>query len=415
MNFPFFIARRIYTDKGDRKKVSRPVIRIATAGVATGLAVMIVAVCVVLGFKHAVRDKIAGFAGHVTVADFLTLQTAGNVPVVGDDSLMSVLRKMPLTAHVQRYAMKQGILKTDSDFYGVVFKGVAEEYDTVFLHQHLTAGEIPHFSDSASSNKILISRLIADKLHLDSGQRVFAYFFDGNNVRMRRFTVSGIYETNLKRYDETVCFADLSTTVRLNGWEKDQVSGIEMILTDFSRLEEAEQEVRQRVDHTQDRLGETYSSATVQELNPQTFSWLELLDLNIWVILGLMTAVAAITMISGLLIIILERTQMIGLMKALGARGKSIRKTFLWFAAFIIGKGLIVGDILGIGLVLLQKVTGIFRLDAATYYVDRVPVELNLPLVLLLNVATLAVCMLVLWLPSLLVAQVHPARSMRYE
>ena len=415
MNFPLFIARKIYGDNEDKRKVSKPAIRIATIGVAIGLAVMIVSVAVVLGFKHTIRDKVVGFGSHIQVANFLTQQTTLEYPIAIDDSMMNVLKGIDGVQHVQRYAMKQGILKTDSDFLGVVFKGVAQEFDSTFIHENMVEGAIPQFSDSANSNNILISKIMADKLRLKTGQRLFAYFIDDNGVRMRKFNISGIYETNLSQYDETICFADLYTTVKLNGWKNDQVTGAEIVVNDFQRVDDTENILIERVNRTTDHYNETYSSKTIRDINPQIFSWLDLLDLNVWIILALMVAVAGVTMISGLLIIILERTTMIGVLKALGARNKTIRHTFLWFAVFIIGKGLLLGNLIGIGLIALQHYTGLVKLDPATYYVSTVPVEFNLPLIVILNIATLFICVFVLIGPSYLISHIHPAKSMRYE
>ena len=234
-------------------------------------------------------------------------------------------------------------------------------------------------------------------------------------MRVRRFTVSGVDQTNLSKLDEAVCFADLYTTVRLNGWQAGQAGGAELAVNDFGNVDAVEEALVKKVNRTTDRYGETYSSETVQDSNPQIFTWLDLLDLNVWIILALMLCVAGFTMISGLLIIILERTSTIGVLKALGARGATVRKTFLWFAVFIIGKGMLIGNAAGLGLMLLQRLTGAVRLDAATYYVDVVPVEFNPLAILLLNAATLIVSVIVLVAPSYLASRVRPARSMRYE
>ena len=415
MHFPLFIAKRLYSEQGDKRKVSRPAIHIATAGVAIGLAVMIISVCVVLGFKHTIRDKVIGFGSHIQVADFLTLQQMEQYPIVIDDSMIDVLKHIPDVAHVQRFAMKEGILKTDSDFLGVAFKGVGPEFDSTFIHSNMVEGSIPHFSDSVSHNQILVSQLMADKLHLKSGQRIFAYFFDNNGVRTRRFTIAGIYQTNLKKYDETIVFTDLYTAVKLNGWESDQASGAELSVNNFDNLDMVESRVISKVKGTVDHYGETYSSATIKEQNPQIFQWLDLMDLNVWIILALMLIVAGVTMISGLLIIILERTSMIGILKALGARNKTIRHTFMWFAVFIIGKGMLIGNVLSLGLLALQQAFGIIKLDAQTYYVSTVPVEINALYIVALNVATLLISVFMLVAPSYLISHIHPAKSMRYE
>ena len=417
MNFPLFIARRIYSDHiGDQQKVSKPAIRIAVAGVAIGLAVMIISVCVVLGFKHTIRDKVVGFGSHIQVANFYTLQSSAiDQPIAIGDSMINVLKKTEGVKHVQRFGMKQGILKTDNDFLGVMFKGVGPEFDSTFIHKNMVEGSIPHFSDQQSTNRILISKDMANKLRVKAGDRIFAYFIGDGGVRTRRFTISGIYQTNLAQYDKTTCFCDLYTARKLNAWTDDMVTGAELTVNDFKQLSTTANDIINRVNRTQDKYGNTFSSKTIRELSPQIFSWLDLLDLNVWIILAIMTAVAVVTMISGLLIIILERTTMIGVLKALGARNSTVRHTFLWFAAFIIGKGLLIGDALALALILLQKFTGFAKLDPQTYYVDVVPVELDWMLIVALNVATMLIALFVLIAPSYLVSHIHPAKSMRYE
>lgn len=415
MNVPYFLARRIYADNDNQKKVSRPAVRIAIIGVAVGLAVMIVSVCVVLGFKHAIRDKVVGFGSHIQVAEFSMLQQGTDSPIEVDDSVMNVLQHIEGVKHVQRFAMKQGILKTDSDFLGVAFKGVGPEFDATFIQQHLLEGVVPKSSDKSSGNKILVSKVMADKLKLTCGSRIFAYFIDDSGVRTRRFTIAGIYQTNLTQYDNVMCYVDLYTAVKLNGWQEDMASGAELQVSHFDKLDEVENRVVKLVNRTTDKYGNTYSSKTIKELSPQIFSWLDLLDLNVWIILIIMMAVAAVTMISGLLIIILERTQMIGLMKALGARNPMVRHTFMWFAAFIIGRGLLWGNMIALALVALQYFTGIVKLDPATYYVSSVPVEVNVLFVVLLNIGTLLISLLVLIGPSFLISHIHPAKTMTYE
>lgn len=415
MNFPLYIAKRIYSDQGDKRKVSRPAIRIATIGVAIGLAVMIVTVSVVLGFKHTIRDKVVGFGSHIQVHNIMNYSGSDPHPISASDSLMKVVNKLPGVAKAERFSMTQGILKTDEDFLGIAIKGIAEEYDTTFLSQHLTAGSITSFSDKTSKYKLLISKMIADKMRLKVGDKVFGYFIDNQDVRTRKFTISGIYQTNMTRFDETLCFTDLHTANKLNGWTDTQVTGIEVLVKDFEKVNETADQFIDHINRTSDEEGNALTTETVYELYPQVFSWLELLDINVWIILALMVCVAGFTMISGLLIIILERTQMIGILKALGARNNTVRHTFLWFSVFIIGQGLFWGNVIGIGIVLLQKYTGFITLDPQTYYVSEAPMELNLPLIALINIATLLICVFVLIAPSFLISHIHPAKSMRYE
>ena len=415
MNLPLFLAKRIAHHAGDGRTVSRPTIRIAMAGVAIGLAVMMISVSVVLGFKHTIRDKVIGFGGQIQVANFLTLQTGDNYPIEMDDSMMAVLRATEGVKHVQRYTYIQGILKTNHDFLGVMLKGIGPEYDTTFLQHYLKAGELPKFSDHKGSNKLVISQSIANKLGIKVGDKLFAYFINQGGVRMRRFTICGIYQTNLAQYDDVTSFTDLYTARKLNGWNDDQATGAEISLKDFKDADLVENRFVKYVNRTTDHYGETYSSKTIRDIAPQLFSWLDLLDLNVWIILALMMAVAGVTMISGLLIIILERTVMIGILKALGARNKTIRHTFIWFAEFIIGRGMLIGNLVALGLISLQRFTGLVKLNPQTYYVSTVPVEYNFLLFALLNLATLLICVAVLIAPSYFISHIHPAKSMRYE
>ncbi len=415
MGFPFFIANRIYRADSDHQQVSRPAIRIATIGVAIGLAVMIITVSVILGFKHTIRDKMVGFGSHVQVVSFTSQQTAIPVPITLGDTLMQDLKGIANVQHIERYALTQGILKTHNDFLGVAFKGVGPEYDFSFLRQCLQEGSIPTFSSDKSSYQLLISRKMANQLQLHVGDKVYAYFIGYDDVRARRFKVCGIYQSDMKQFDDMLCITDMCTAVKLNDWEKDQYSGLEIQVQDFDLLNQTAADINNLLREQTDQYGETLTSQTIFESYPQIFSWLSLLDINVWIILALMICVAGFTMISGLLIIILERTQMIGLLKALGARNKTIRHTFLWFAFFIISMGLVWGNVIGIGLVLLQKHTGLIKLDAASYYVDTAPVEISIPLIIALNIATLLITVFVLIAPSYLVSHIHPAKAIRFE
>lgn len=415
MRFSLFIAKRIFNDKDDRKKVSRPAIVIATTGVAIGLAVMILTVAVVMGFKHSIRDKVMGFGCHLQVEDFLAFQRSDIYPLVVGDSLMDVMRKIDGVSHVQRYASTNGILKTDEDFLGIQFKGIGPEYDTSFLESALTAGEMPVFSDSMSTNKIVVSQTTANLLRLEAGDRIFAYFINSDGVRTRRFTVAAIFQTNMSMFDSSLCFTDLYTAQKINGWEHDECSGAEVSVENLEELEKVEESFVNTINRTSDGRGHVICSRTIYESYPSIFGWIDLLDINVWIILALMICLAGITMISGLLIIILERTQMIGVLKALGAKNSTVRATFLWFATFIIGRGMLIGDAVAVVIMAVQNTTGLLKLDPATYYINRVPMEVDLPIIVAINVATLIICVLILVAPSFLVSHIRPARSMRYE
>lgn len=414
MNLNLFIARRLFRDRGDVKKVSRPAILVATAGVAIGLAVMIISVCVVLGFKQEIRSKVIGFGSHIQLVDYGSLSTNVQRPVTILPDFLKDVEQTPGVRHVQRYSNKNGILKTDEEFKGILLHGVGADFDSAFVAANLVEGKIPQFSEEHAINEILISSQIARELHLTVGSRVFAYFFEGS-VRARRFTVAGIYRTNLTEFDKVLVYTDLYTCNRLNNWEPEQCSGLEIAVDDFDNVDTVAASLVGKINRRTDGTETSCSVMTIRDLYPQIFAWLDLLDMNVWVILILMVAVAGFTMISGLLIIILERTNFIGVMKALGATNRSMRHIFLYFAVFVIGKGLLWGNLLGVGLVALQNYSGIFRLDAETYYVDTVPVLFNPWIVLAINAATLLISVCVLIVPSFLISNIHPAKSIRFE
>ena len=415
MNWKLFVAQRIYRSREGEREVSRPAVLIARWGIAIGLAVMIVAVAVVIGFKHEVRDKVVGIGSDIVITNFDGQKSYETKPIAAGDSLMEALHATSGVKHVQRYSTKPGMIMTDDNFLGMVLKGVSQEYDWTFLKKHLQEGEIPAFSDTASTNRTLISRTIANKLHLKTGDKLYTYYIQGENVRARRLEVAGIYQTNFSIYDDLFLLTDLYTVNRLNAWQKDQVSGIELEVADYNQLETVKDAVRVEVDMVKDKYGGTYYTQSVEEQNPQIFAWLDLLDMNVWVILILMTGVAGFTMISGLLIIILERTNMIGILKALGADNLAIRKVFLSFSVFLIGKGMLWGNVIGLAFVGVQSFFRPFKLDPSTYYVDSVPVEFNVWWWVLLNVCTLVVSVLMLVGPSYLIAHIHPAKSIRFE
>ncbi|MBM6720599.1 ABC transporter permease [Bacteroides gallinaceum] len=416
MNWKLFIARRIYQTKekeGDRN-VSKPAVRIAMVGIAIGLAVMILSVAVVVGFKHEVRDKVIGLGADILVTSLDVVQSYQVTPVVGDDSLISALGKMPGVKHVQRYATKPGMIMTSDNFQGIVLKGIGQEYDTTFLHRHLQEGHIPAFTDSVSSNQVLVSKTIADRLGVRVGDKLYTYYLE-NNIRARRLTVAGIYQTNFSSYDDLFLLTDLRTVERLNNWEPGQVGGLEIQVTDYDLLDETNGYILSSLDKKTDKYGGRYYAQTIEEVYPQIFAWLDLLDINVWVILVLMVGVAGFTMISGLLIIILERTNMIGVLKALGADNTAIRKVFLSFAVFLIRKGMLWGNVIALTCCAVQYFFRPVRLDPAVYYIDAVPIELNLWIWLLLNAGTLVVSVLMLVGPSYLISRIHPARSIRFE
>ena len=411
MNFPFYFAKKIYRDKGNGEKVSLPAIRIATMGVSVGLAVMIISICVVLGFKQEIRSKVWGMGSHIQILNFNSLNSVESQPIVTDSCLIKNIYAIPNIKHVQRFSFKTGMLKTDSAFVGITLKGIGKDYDTTFLHSHLTEGYIS--LNTENSNKIVISQTIADMLQLKAGDRIYAYFFE-NGMRTRRFTVSGIYNTNMVQFDKTMVLTDLSTVNRLNHWADSLCSGLEILTTDYTKATTNAIQINKRIGSYEED-NRNYATLTIEDLYPQVFEWLKLLDLNVWVILALMMAVSGFTTISGLLILILEKTGMIGILKSLGATNTTIRHIFLYYASFIIGKGLLYGNLLGLGLAWMQKQWNIIKLDPLTYYVETVPILFNWKLIILLNIGTLLLSLASLIGPSFLISRIQPAKTIRFD
>lgn len=412
--YTWFIARRLFSHSGDAKKVSRPAIIIATAGVAVGVAVMILSVCVVLGFKWEIQQKVLGFGSHIQVLNYESIAQGVSMPIVINDEVESGLKEIAGVRHLQRFCTKPGMLKTSESFRGVTFRGIGPDYDVSFLQEHLVDGHLPAFSDTTSTGGLLISQRLAQQLMLKTGDDIYAYFFE-QSVRARRFTVSGIFSTNLTDFDNAIVYVDLYTVKSLLKWDTEQYSGAEIVLDDFSKLDEVSAQVTSKINHTQDAYGAYYTSPTIRELYPQIFSWLDLLDMDVLVILILMICLSGFTMISGLLIIILERTNFIGVMKALGASNGSIRHLFLYFAVFIILRGLLLGNLIAFAIILVQRHFGLVHLNPEIYYVSTVPLQVNATYIIIINLATLLISLLALILPSYIVSNIHPARSIRFE
>ena len=409
-----FIARRLYKNEQGSRKVSRPAVLIAQAGVALGLAVMLVTIAVSFGFKHEVRAKAVGFGSHLHISNYEAGQAFDPNPIAVDSSLMAMLNDFVEVAHVQRYVAKPGVFRTENDFMGYMLKGVGEDYDLSFFEQHLKEGAVPKFSDQTISNEILISREVANKLQLGVGDRVDSYFLQGT-LRARRYIVAGIYETGFAEYDRLFVLTDLKAVQALNRWEADQVTGVEIVLTDFNRVEPMNWRLGSMLDRTEDPYGEEYLVQSVVDINPALFAWLDVLDMNVWLILALMLGVSAFTMISGLLILILERTQFIGILKALGACNRSVRSIFLRFALLIVCKGMFWGNVIGLGLCAVQKCTGLISLDPQNYYLDTVPVNFSWGFILSVNIVMFILSALVLIVPSGLISRIHPTKAMRFE
>ncbi len=415
MNAELFIAKRIYKgDKKNDKRVSSPAIKIAIAGIALGLAVMIVAVCIIVGFKKEVRAKVVGFGSHIQITAFESNTSYEHSPIAISDTLINQLQANPNIRHYQGFITKPGIIKTDNDFMGVVLKGVSKRYDWDFFRANLLEGSIIQPNDTMNTNPAILSKEVADKLHLKVGDRFTCYFIQ-EPVRARRFDIVGIYQTNFEEYDQLFVITKKEILAFLNGWEADMVSGIELLVNDYDQLDKVSQDLFFKMSAHTDRLGNPLYTRSIKEINPMIFNWLNLLDMNVWVIIILMLVVSGFTMISGLLIIILERTNMIGMLKSMGAADISIRRVFLYLSAFLIGQGMLWGNLIALLFCFIQDRFQVLKLDPATYYLTAVPIDLNIVHILLLNIGTLAVSLLMMIGPSYLVARITPAKSIRFE
>ena len=412
MNVELFIARRLFSTGKGKKRISKPAVLIAQWGVAVGLLVMILSVCIVVGFKHQVREKIVGFGQHIQVRNYEGTMT-GESPVTASDSLLRAIEAVPMVNSSHVYAGKPGLIAAGDEFDGIMLKGVAADYDLSFFANYLIEGEIPTFSDTATTGALILSKPIADKMQVEVGDKVNIYFVQ-NNVKARRFTIKGLYRTNLSEMDNLMALTDIYTIRRLNGWEDDKCTGIEVSLSNYDALEVVCDSVTSLIDKEAEKNYEKLYVRTVEEMNPALFAWLDILDSTVWVIMVLVLAVAGFTMISGLLILILEKSNFIGILKAIGSKDISIRRIFLYYAMFIIGKGMLWGNIMGFAIALIQYYFGIVKLDAEMYYMDIVPIEFTWWL-LPLNIAMFLLSTAMLVLPSMLISHIEPTKAIRFE
>lgn len=414
MNLPYFIAERLIRGRQGGTSFSRPINVIAIIGIALGLAVMILAVSVLTGFKKEIREKVVGFGSHIQIVNFDSNISFETAPVSDTEAFIPKIRELPGVKHVQVFATKAGIIKTDEEIQGVVLKGIGSDYDWSYFGSNMVEGSVFTVSDTGRSDKVIISKKISDMLKLKTGDS-FAMLFVQDPPRMRKFTVSGIYETSLEEFDKMYVFCDIGQIKRLNGWDNDQVSGFEVFIDDFDRMDGMTAAVRETIGY---RIaeGETQFKVTnIRMRYPQIFDWLNFQDVNVIIIILLMLVVAGFNMISGLLILILEKTNMIGVLKAMGSDDKTIRRVFLYQAAYLIGKGLLWGNLIGIGIAFFQLKTGLFSLNPESYYIKTVPVNLELIHILLLNAGTMAAIIVMLLVPSQLISRITPVKAIRYD
>ncbi len=415
MNTELFIAKRLIFSKKAEKNISKPIVTIAIIGIALGLSVMIVSVAIVTGFKTEIRNKVIGFGSHITIINYDSNFSYETKPVNKNQDFYPHIDTINGIKHISIFATKAGIIKTKTDIQGVILKGISSDYDWSFFKNNITEGHHFTVSDSSKTDKVIISKYLASLLKLNVGDNLFMYFIQ-QPPRMRKFIIEGIYDTNLEELDKLFVFADIRHIQKLNNWTKDQVSGFEILIENFEDLEQITQTVY-------DIAGFNYNYEDGSKLNiknikqeyPQIFDWLELQNMNVWVILTLMTLVAGFNMVSGLLILILERTNMIGILKAFGTKNWSIRKIFLYHASFLISKGLFWGNIIGLLLCLVQYYFEIVKLDPASYYVATIPVNLKISHLVLLNAGTLIMTVMMLILPSYIITKISPVKTIRFN
>ena len=412
MNLELFIAQRLYGTRKGARRISRPAVAIAQWGVAIGAVIMIASICIIVGFKQQVREKLYGFGGHIQIMSYSN-DAATETPLTADSALLAELHNIPNIAHIQQYTHKQGLIVANDEYEGVVIKGVCGDYDLSLIESHVVEGKIPQFCDTASSGSIVLSQSMAGKLKAKVGDRINIYFLD-KGIRARKQTVAAIYNTHLTEFDNTIAFTDIYTTRSIHDWECNESSAIEIHISDYSRLEQTRDLVTDIAIDAADRNDETLSVPTIEELNMHMFEWLALLDQTVWLILILVVCIAAFTMVSGLLIIILEKSNLIGILKATGAKDYSIRRIFIYYASFIIGRGIIIGNIIGLLLCYLQQQFKIVAIDPEMYYMDRVPIEFSWLLVPM-NIAMFIISVAALVLPSMLISTIEPTKAIKFE
>ncbi|MCB2197636.1 MAG: ABC transporter permease [Bacteroidetes bacterium] len=414
MNTELFIAKRIFSDKTVKKGISQPIVTIAVIGIALGLAVMILSVAIVTGFKSEISNKVIGFGSHIQILNYDSNLSFETAPINKQQSFYDDLNNLKGIKNIQPFAIKAGIIKTQEDIQGIVLKGVDGSFDWSFFDQNMVAGETFRVNDTAKTNDIVISNYVAKLLKLNVGDRIATYFIQ-DPPRMRPFQIKGIYETSLAEFDEKFALIDIKHIQKLNNWDDNQISGFEILLDDFSELDKMSQDVHDIVGFHFNPDGTKLKVVSIREKYPQMFDWLDLTDMNVYIILALMIAVAGFNMVSGLLILILERTNMIGILKAMGTKNWSIRKIFLYQSAFLISKGLLWGNIIGILICFVQIKFQIFKLDPTSYYLDAVPINLKIWHILALNSGTLAITIVMLIVPSYIISRLSPEKTIRFN
>lgn len=412
MNLELFLARRLYSTRKGKRHLSRPAVTIAQWGVTIGTIVMFLSICIIVGFKNQVRDKVVGFGGHIQILN-QARSDEGIEPITADSILIQELKATDGVKQVQQYTQIPGIILANGEYEGVVLKGVDSGYDLSFFSSSTVEGDLPQFTGDSASNAIVISKITADRLKLGCGDKVNTYFMQGG-IRARKMTVAAIYETHLNEFDNVMALTDIYTTRKLNGWDEKKATGIEITIEDYEQRYECRSKMQSILNNASLRNREILYPATIDELYPAMFNWLNVLDQTVWIILILVICIAGFTMVSGLFILILEKTNFIGIMKAVGAKNLSIRRIFIYYAGMIVIKGMLIGNVIAIAICLIQQLTGIIAIDPEMYYMDRVPIEFSWSLIPM-NIAMFIISIAILVIPSMLISKIEPVKAIKFE
>ncbi len=410
MNYELFIAKRIIAGKSYKNSISSPIIKIAITAIALGIAIMLISVAIGSGFQQKIRDKMAGFKGHIQVTNYdNNASEVSTVPIKKNQDFYPSFKNISGIKNIQVFANKGGIIRTENDFEGIVFKGIAADYDFTFFKEYLNEGRLPDFN-LPRNREVLISEAIANKLSLKLNDTIQAWFDAPNSkikFKNRKPIIVGIYNTGFEQFDNTMIIGDIREVQRINGWTQDEIGGFEILIDDFSALEEKGKEIYSEI-------GATLNSATIADNYIEVFDWLNLLDTNVWFIIAIVILIASINMITALLVLILERVQMIGVLKALGSSNWSIRKVFLYNASYLILRGLFWGNVIGLSLLFIQRYFKLIKLDPESYYVSTVPIDINIFAIILLNLGTLVLCFLMMVIPSVIISKINPIKSIKF-
>lgn len=413
MNFEFFLARRIIASKDYKSSISAPIIKIAITAIALGIIMMLVSIATGVGLQKKIREKVSAFNGDIIITNFDTnFSNDSQIPISKNQEFYPEFKSVDGIKHVQVSALKGGVIRTETDFEGIVVKGVGDDYDWQYFSEYLVEGRLPVYTGELNED-VLISSYLANRLNLKLGDKIVTFFLDDKTsetlkTRTRGFSIVGIYNSGFQQFDEQFIIADIRHIQRLNKWEDSQIGSFEVFVNDFDNIQKVGKEVY-------DETSSTLDTQTIRDKYYTIFEWLDLFDFNIVLIIGIMILVAGINMITALLVLILERTQMIGILKALGSSDWSVRKIFLYNAMYLVGVGLFWGNLIGIGLLMIQKYFKVFPLNPDTYYVTEAPVYLDLGYILILNAGTFLLCILMLLIPSFIISKISPVKAIRFE